>query len=459
MQVRLFLKRFAKAVGWPVLVLLALLAGSILWTWWEPPIDPELLAVRQRLIEESRIANNAYFALVGLTARPGQDPYEVGKAWVKAAEEAYANKGAPPDWAAISDEHFTAIDDIKAPCKNPDCLSELRPSLRLLREQLNKHTVLLQRYQHILATYSHYTAPLPLSWSPEWMVGFNARTKTRSLLLGHVIVLWEDGRRKDALNELLRDLRFQKLLLEKSVSLIEQMMQVASLRNTYFVGAALLSQDVTVNAHSAAWQEFTAPLKQVDLAFERTHDGEAMFHHEWLLRTTKEDLPDPELDERDWTERWLDRAFQHRILFSPNRTINELWHLHHVRKTAVSGTAKQYVEVNHQQCVAEIARQFQGWRRLRPINAIGNYLAASGEGDCLHSYALRAYDLQAMSNWLNAALTYKLGKARDESCDVSTSDPYTERCFQMNQNGGLVWRPQVPRRDEPSEFTIVLTAH
>lgn len=246
-------------------------------------LSPEAAAMLQEPLRVLPDADNAWFMLVGMTARPEENPVEFAREWTAAAREVRSAAGAV-DFEARFAPRRTPI---PAAAGGPQS-----PHLDLV----------LKRYA-ALHDYRGFEEPAPASvhtplpYGPEYGYAWAKERTLEKALLG--------GEFRPALKALWQDTDLQRRMLAGSSQFVSKaQFTMALARNYLSVSAMIRASPQNAEAEAGALRELLSPLTAEELAIDK-----ATASHVRLLARLEREQP-----------------FPHSLLARPNAAANAASH-------------------------------------------------------------------------------------------------------------------------------------
>lgn len=257
------------AITLAVLVVLPLVLLIII-NLFDEDLDPRAAAYGEPLAATVPEAENAYFALIALSAPDGADGLAYARAWqneVKAAALEKRKEKLPESKRA---KRPAVCDPRQAAC-----LEELRGKSGEIAQQLDAYKEDLARYDAMLNLKRYEDVidyPMRVDSSIPPYIGVAAAQS--AYLLRSALDL-EAGRVEQAVAAIERDLAFQRMLLGSSRTLIGKMIGSANYwRNLQFVSEAVQTRQAEITPFLPRLRKWLAPLNVASLNLGSTMETE-----------------------------------------------------------------------------------------------------------------------------------------------------------------------------------------
>lgn len=193
-------------------------------------LDPELKGIIEKSDPVIEDTENAFFAYTGFYAQDGMDISRVGKQIIEEYEiSKSANKQLGFTGRELLGETPLEVDDDGTPvCDGAEnrtyCLEAIRKAGSKVQAEIEKHDVLIQRY-HSLYKFSHFQATsthLPVT-----------PFSTHRYVVLDIATSWINGERELAINKLVDDILFHRMIGRETRLLINKMIAIAALNRDY----------------------------------------------------------------------------------------------------------------------------------------------------------------------------------------------------------------------------------
>ncbi len=212
-------------------------------------------------------SKNGFYALVGMVAPAGEDPHTWGIRWVEVLSPKLTEDQRNGLDKELKRHALVLRGDRQVLCK-PTCLSAARSQRQLIETMLSDNVRLLER-NGILYQYPEFenTYHPPFPYTP--MVPHEGVSAAHQLLLSRCALLAEHGASALAVEMIVRDMRYAKLVLRaRELSLLDKMVF-----NMRVVRDATLLSELIREHHRSAWSAL-ARLEEHDLLL--THEERAI---------------------------------------------------------------------------------------------------------------------------------------------------------------------------------------
>lgn len=190
-------------------------------------LRPEAAALIEDAHPPPPPAENGYYALLaGIDVALGEDPAEVGRALAEAYESALARyRGTEPfELEPYPQERRIPIADaVRSLCavEQAPCLRSYAKQAEAISRLIAEHEMLLGRYQDLYRYQDFVTAATQSPYSP--LPSFTALLSIHRLLQASIATRFMSGDEQRAVEELARDLRFQRQLMASADNLLLKM--------------------------------------------------------------------------------------------------------------------------------------------------------------------------------------------------------------------------------------------
>lgn len=380
----------------PVVLYLALVLSNLR----DDDLDPGAAKLLARVPDQIPIAENGYFAWVGVGGPATVPPEAWGKRWVEeslAADKKAAGFGTSTPLAIESERRKCELDAKLLPCNKPEtCFAEVAAKPEFARATLAKGAVTLARCDVAIGRPA-YQEP----WRPDFSVGSYFPVSPvfwRQLSATRFALAVTEKRHDEALNQLGKEMAFHTRQMRGAVSLVEKLLATAYLRNDYLLlNQYLLLYPEAAKQRAEEISRMLAPLppEAVDLS--------AAMETEWLQVARLFPAVQSDITAAMWgssTEERQGSTLGDRIwnaiaspLFLPTATTNELHRLRRPLFVVDSQSGSAY-----RQALADVKQQQRSLSEhygfsLR--NPIGHVLVLVGASD-MTGYFARRDDLLAV---------------------------------------------------------------
>jgi hypothetical protein len=374
------LKTVGKTIKWLVFSLVLCVVALFLINQFDETLKPEVSVLLQSPPSRVLSAQNAYFALIGLSAPSGVSPADWG--------QKLSQTPALHNQSAVSTAK--PICDLEA----HHCLRLARQQAALLQKALLEHQTLHARYLSArqLPLFEEISGksindPLP-----------NFSTMLRAQMLCHAqIALWiEDKKITEALTELQRDITFQRRSLAGSQTLIGKMVALAALQRDYVLLADLMREQPSLMAGQgvqvrALLQPLTENEQSLLPAVRHEFRMSVGLIQHFHFRDVQADL--------GRTPTWFDAVrapvIEHFLL--PNASINQLYQLEQADELLAHAASGDFQRIFDQSIAVTNQLAEQHWRDV--YNPVGKWLIALSRGD-YSRYLRRPLEMNAFVHLL-----------------------------------------------------------
>jgi hypothetical protein len=446
------IRRILKVVGWSavgtvgLVIVLYVIAVTINWR----DREPSAAAVRftnfynQRPVVSDQ--DNAYIYSMGFSVAPGEDPGQMGSrrvAWMRESNRAARWDTANDPLRERYDyrgNRLSGVQKFVDACKpqSANCAAAFVAGGAVFEQWIGSENWLLERYRELIAHHLwrdampfDVAAPLP----PYALVMDGQR-----LLLLNAKQLAESGDSVAVSKLLGEDLRFWRMVLESSDTLISRMIATAAINRHFELGSLIFGQMRPADVMSAIPANWRIAVSESELSMHRCLVGEWMFMSA-ALRNTDADLVG--LHEDSVVARTM------RGLISPlyqpqdsvNRNAEYIWRMNEILSVPI----ERYEDsVNR---TAEFSEQTRS-EALPPrtaYNIVGQVLIGLGAYD-FGTYARRVADLEGVRRAALVAVTFRAAKVgmpevAAELAAVPLRNPYNNRPFEWDgKNRDILFR-------------------
>lgn len=253
------------------LSVLTILLVFILVNQFDEDLDPELKVILDKKQTPPPETENAFYAYTGFYAPEGVDIVQAGK---KLLDE-YEHTPITDRTSFFSnDEQFdgkrlTVVDDKIRICRIPternSCLKMIRSKKDTIAQNLNKNRVLITRYKS-LYQYSHFYSNS--SYLPE------TPFSVHNLVLKEIAIDWVEGRRQQALDTLISDIRFHRMVARESQTLLSKLVALAGMSYSYRMLQEFINECVVCAKKDSRINAVLADLDDETILSHRIMEGE-----------------------------------------------------------------------------------------------------------------------------------------------------------------------------------------
>lgn len=282
-------------VGGLVGFAVVLYAVAIAVNWRDQPPSPDALELKRVYDERPAIADrdNAYVYLLAFDAPLEADPFDLGSrrfAWLReTANQAFDFPGDPQTAHLSYANSDPIVEQFLAKCETDSrtCLDAFADSGPVRDAWLATHGWLVERYRTLLGHSG---------WREEVFGASRPFPNFAAPLFGQRLLLLEAKTRADrgdvdgARGLLESDVRFWRMVLESSDTVLTKMIATAALRQHFTWGTLALRGVSPQLAASAEPRQWGQPLSAAELSLRRTLAGEWVFFSGSVLDLLESDL-------------------------------------------------------------------------------------------------------------------------------------------------------------------------
>jgi hypothetical protein len=236
--------------------------------------------------DEISPAQNAYFALVGHTAAPTDDPHRKGMEVVALHNRLIAQ--APAHAVTVADARELAlgpqrvlfrgrVSDICDPTADR-CLADYRERARDIEEMLRNNRILVSRY-YALYRYPRYRE---MAQPSVHFLGSWDDSNTNALVRAAIGLQAVRGQTGAALQALQRDTRFHRLVLRDAETLVAKMIAVKRIQRNLLLLSEIIGAARLDGRNARFAKETAASFDDAELGFQRVFRGEFRFARQTL---------------------------------------------------------------------------------------------------------------------------------------------------------------------------------
>jgi hypothetical protein len=276
-------RKTLRAAVWTLGILVAVpvvaYAVAILVNLHDREPSPDALELSAAYEARPAIADrdNAFVYVLGFNAPLDADPRDVGARRLAQLPSA-VDAGAPPSTAELDYLGIdAAVSQFRTACDEvgPKCLVAYADAGQVFERWAASHPWLLERYRELIA-YRAWREVVPTEVSAQ-LPSYAGALHGQRLLLLEAKTRADAGDAQAVAAILAGDLRFWRMVLESSDSLITKMIATAALRRHFEWGNLALRglpAELQIEATPAEWH---APLTAAELSLRRTLVGEWVF--------------------------------------------------------------------------------------------------------------------------------------------------------------------------------------
>lgn len=399
----------------PILLALAVVGINA----FDSSLDPKAAATGEPRVTQVADAQNGYLAVIAMGAGDGSDGNAYALAWLAEARLA-ARENRP-------EQHVEAKraqrPDLCDPAQT-SCLTVVQDKADSLRARLDAYKEDLVRYEKLIDSRA-YEEILDYRFSAESqfpryaaMGGAQRAWLVRAALSAH------EGNIDSALTAIERDIAFQRLMLQRSRTLIGRMIAAANYsRDLAFLADLLQTSLADLKPHAPRLTAMLQPIAPDALNMDVLIETE--------FGAMKQLLKDPGAANKGQSG-WME-SLGMRWLYQPNATVNAAFAQYmqareSLRRTPAALLLDQETQKN-QDTAGDGAMPWQDYL----VNPMGKILVKIGMPSFV-SYALRLHDLDAMNRMLGLAAEIIAADVNAEDIEVYVAksgapffDPYTGR--------------------------------
>lgn len=371
----------------PLLFLAVFLALClVLSNWQDAAPEPALVSLLQRQVIEPAREQNGYFAWVGVMGPADQEPLAWGQRWFLEARRLDVGAG-PADTAAAHpmDRELRQGTDSAAqiPCASQPgrCLELTRKDPAQARAILERGALTLARAEVALAL-DYYQEPRWAGMSLERFHYFRQPSQWSGLSGTRFALAVAEGRDREALAQLAREMDFYRRQLAGSVTLVSKMVALAWMERSYrFLNQYLRQAPDGARKHRALLLQMLAPLPEAAVDMRTVLETEFLMLRNGLMSLNpgrELQLPQGQLLERL------------HFFYLPQATVNS-----HFRQTQVLLALENSRGADYIHRAARLGQQHEAglepdW--FLPRNLVGRILLQVGQPNW-SGYFLRRDDL------------------------------------------------------------------
>ncbi len=230
-----------KILKWLVTAVVFFIALALLINAFDEDIKPEAAAFAQLTPPQFDEKYNAYFYAAGFSAPEGKDPHAEGKRIIAEYEVAFVKNPLLPfsTDSSRADRELKIKGDLSCVCipdKTP-CMAEYVKHKAEIEKMLADNATLVQRY-HTLTNYPHLietATPAVVTLTPYSFM------EVHRLVDAQIALDIMRGNTTETLDALEQNIRFGRMLLLESRSLISKMIAVAFLRRDFHLLGELMA--------------------------------------------------------------------------------------------------------------------------------------------------------------------------------------------------------------------------
>ena len=239
-----------KPIAWVAFAVL-LIALAVVGLWDEE-LDPQ---AQEWLTPDNRVipaASNGYFLLMGLFAALEDRPHDVGRKRIQAYELAVSST---PDTSELVFEDYPDTKRLRVDAEfeflcqveKAACLTRYLEHADTIVALAEKHHVLLGRYHSLYEYPTFYSSATPGFNEP--LMPYHLLATINRLQLARISLEFHSGSRLRAIENLRRDLSFQRRLLERADQLILKILAAEMLSRDLHTLSQLLDSDLYLHEH------------------------------------------------------------------------------------------------------------------------------------------------------------------------------------------------------------------
>lgn len=416
--------RLKTTLTWLGLSLLSVILLLLLVNAFDQDIKPEVLTFVDFSSEVVPPEQNAYPAILGHFAPVNEDPHRKGME-ILAVHNEIAGKPwvYDPTGIDIRDKVLGAnklVFQGKATdlCeRNAErCLPAYAAKAREIEDLLRNNRTLARRY-YALYEYPHFRETAKDSVN---ILIFSDDANMNALLRAEIGLKAVRGQSHEALQMLARDLKFQRMRLRESRTLIAKMMAVAAVRRELSLLSEIMSAKRFNVAEAKLTEQMLKPLDRSELDMHRIFRAEFA-----VVKVTLESIP---LDADAET------AFDYvaRVFFKRNATINLMYERHRTLAMLSQLSADDFVNRLKSSEVDE--EQNARWLHRRLVyNPVGGTLFGINTVGLYTGYIGRVHNLDALMRLVRLQLLANKQRVRNQdieqfliSTDPAFTNPYTK---------------------------------
>ncbi len=415
-------------------IALVLLAALVLINLKDEPLNPEIADFL--VFAAPTPETNAYFAFLGFDANQHASPHDIGLRIEQAHRaslqtDPWGQDGVFDESGIIGPDPLAAQGDRPETCAfdaKQECFSRARLQEQQWRDYIDRNRAMTSRY-HDLLRYPHFveTSPAAIN-TPIWI---GNTSEARYMVLHGIVLNTLDMEYSQALDTLGEDLKFWRMVLAQSRSLIARMVATAYISHDVNLLAELLN---TPKLDQTLYNRALKLLQPLDR--EHTDLSRAMRYEFEFLYNYYSAIPDASLPEGWWNR--LDMWGQ-LLTFKVNATANLTYAFYSDLEKLAALPAiqlKQALPAFKQRWTSVVEPGFLYWRYA--YNPTGKILLSIAQ-PALADYFVRAHNLDGYIRLLAAKYTIRKmnlsdGEVAGFLATSSIKDPYT--------NAALSWDPK-----------------
>jgi hypothetical protein len=282
LMLRKVLKVFASIAGGLVGLAVVVCVAAVVTNWRDEPPSPDALRLAAQY--ESRPAvtdeDNAFIYLLGFDAPLDQDPRAVGGqrfAWLQTLDGTPLDRAADPQTARLEYASTDpAVEQFLTVCgtDNAECSAAFAGGGGVFDRWSATHPWLLARYRELVA-HDGWREHIPGLTGPR--ANFAPALRGQELLLLQAKRLADDGDGATVNTLLANDVRFWRMVLASSDSVLTTMIATAAMRR-HFAWASLAVRDLRTGRGAAAVPiEWRTPMSADEISLRRELIGEWIY--------------------------------------------------------------------------------------------------------------------------------------------------------------------------------------
>lgn len=426
MNIKAVVRTIGKMLKWSVIVFVALVVALVAINAVDEELKPQAAAALQWVAPDVPVAENGFFMIVGVGAEAGQDPHAAGVRWVEQITRAKTLEEIEQADGVLKRQQLRFAGDAKLLCtyySGKSCLDLIAANQSLVRGMQEANQEWLARYERVQGYQRFATAyayPSGHTMPHLWQYG-----RAQRLFLAGIALQMLEGRSREALGRLVRDVGTQRRVLLGCTDLYTKLFAANQLGNDYRLASeAMRLGGAPAPELGAAYDALLAPLAAPELAMEKVILTEYRVFSGFFTDTRPE----------KWSQgsdvpAWLNELGT-ALFFKRNATLNRAWD--HFKATAdLDRLPSSQIRATGKAVLTGFTED-PWWSWL--YNPVGKLLLLIGEPESMPAHILRVRDVEGLRRLISLqrmVLEQRVADADIESfidkAGPALRDPHADR--------------------------------